>query len=94
MGFSLLAEALLAAHLQHASWTGLIPKFGYSVGFLIVILGRQRCFGDLGCHSSRKLSRPRSRACVADSRRKIGITTNPADFKFMKTNEKRYTEKT
>jgi len=53
MGFSLLAEALLAAHLQHASWTGLIPKFGYSVGFLIVILGRQRCFGDLGCHSSR-----------------------------------------
>jgi hypothetical protein len=58
MGFSLLAEALLAAHLQHASWTGLIPKFGYSVGFLIVILGRQRSFGDLGCHSSRKLSRP------------------------------------
>jgi len=30
MGFSLLAEALLAAHLQHASWTGLLPKFGYS----------------------------------------------------------------
>jgi hypothetical protein len=45
MGFSLLAEALLAAHLQHASWTGVIPKFGYSVGFLIVILGRRGVLG-------------------------------------------------
>ncbi|MGA7855844.1 MAG: formate/nitrite transporter family protein [Candidatus Acidiferrales bacterium] len=44
MGFSLVAEALLAAHLPHASWTALISKFGYSVGFLIVILGRQQLF--------------------------------------------------
>ena len=44
MGFSLVAEALLAAHLPHASWTPLISKFGYSVGFLIVILGRQQLF--------------------------------------------------
>lgn len=44
MGFSLVAEALLAAHLPHASWTRLISKFGYSVGFLIVILGRQQLF--------------------------------------------------
>lgn len=44
MGFSLVAEALLAAHLPHAFWTRLISKFGYSVGFLIVILGRQQLF--------------------------------------------------
>ena len=44
MGFSLVAEALLAAHLPHVSWTPLISKLGYSVGFLIVILGRQQLF--------------------------------------------------
>jgi formate/nitrite transporter FocA (FNT family) len=44
MGFSLVAEALLAAHLPPASWAPLISKFGYSVGFLIVILGRQQLF--------------------------------------------------
>ena len=44
MGFSLVGEALLAAHLPHAAWTPLISKLGYSVGFLIVILGRQQLF--------------------------------------------------
>jgi formate-nitrite transporter family protein len=44
MGFSLVAEALLAAHLPAAQWTKLISKLGYSVGFLIVILGRQQLF--------------------------------------------------
>jgi hypothetical protein len=44
MGFSPVAEALPAAHPQHASWTRLISKFGYSVGFLIVILGRATAF--------------------------------------------------
>ncbi len=44
MGFSLVAEALLAAHLPHTSWARLISKLGYSVGFLIVILGRQQLF--------------------------------------------------
>jgi formate/nitrite transporter FocA (FNT family) len=44
MGFSLVAEGLLAAHLPHASWTPLVSKFGYCVGFLIVILGRQQLF--------------------------------------------------
>lgn len=44
MGFSLVGEALLAARLPHASWTPLISKLGYCVGFLIVILGRQQLF--------------------------------------------------
>jgi formate/nitrite transporter FocA (FNT family) len=44
MGFSLVAEGLLAADLPRASWTPLIAKLGYSVGFLIVVLGRQQLY--------------------------------------------------
>ncbi|HWG58255.1 MAG TPA: formate/nitrite transporter family protein [Candidatus Acidoferrales bacterium] len=44
MGFSLVAEGLLAAHLPHQNWVPLISKLGYSVGFLIVVLGRQQLF--------------------------------------------------
>ena len=44
MGFSFIAEALLAAHLPNAPWTPLISRLGYCVGFLIVILGRQQLF--------------------------------------------------
>jgi formate/nitrite transporter FocA (FNT family) len=44
MGFSMIAEGLLQAHLPHAAWTPLITKFGYCAGFLIVILGRQELF--------------------------------------------------
>ncbi|MGI9087391.1 MAG: formate/nitrite transporter family protein [Chthoniobacterales bacterium] len=44
MGFSLVTESLLRAHLPDAPWTPLITKFGYSLGFVIVILGRQQLF--------------------------------------------------
>jgi formate-nitrite transporter family protein len=44
MGFYLVAKALLTAYLPHATWTPLISKLGYCVGFLIVILGRQQLF--------------------------------------------------
>ena len=44
MGASLMAEGLIAAHLPDAPWKPLISKFGYSVGFLVVILGRQQLF--------------------------------------------------
>lgn len=44
MGFSLVAEGLLAAHLPDRPWRQLISKLGYSVGFLIVTLGRQQLF--------------------------------------------------
>jgi formate/nitrite transporter FocA (FNT family) len=44
MGFSLVAQALLHAYLPSASWTPLIDNFGYSLGFLIVVLGRQQLF--------------------------------------------------
>jgi formate/nitrite transporter FocA (FNT family) len=44
MGFSLVAEGLLRAHLPDAPWAPLVSKFGYAAGFLIVILGRQQLF--------------------------------------------------
>jgi formate/nitrite transporter FocA (FNT family) len=44
MGASLIAEGLLASHLPDASWKPLITKLGYSVGFVVVILGRQQLF--------------------------------------------------
>ena len=44
MGFSFLAETLLHARLPDAPWRPLVAEFGYSVGFLIVILGRQQLF--------------------------------------------------
>lgn len=44
MGFSFIAESLLRSALPEASWQPLVSKFGYSVGFMIVILGRQQLF--------------------------------------------------
>ncbi|HEX8500376.1 MAG TPA: formate/nitrite transporter family protein [Pyrinomonadaceae bacterium] len=44
MGFSLVAEGLLRAHLPEAQWRPLVAKLGYSVGFLIIVLGRHQLF--------------------------------------------------
>jgi formate/nitrite transporter FocA (FNT family) len=44
MGFSLLTEAWLISYLPESHWRPLLSKLGYSVGFLIVILGRQQLF--------------------------------------------------
>jgi formate/nitrite transporter FocA (FNT family) len=44
MGFSFLAQSLLASYLPQAHWRPAIAYLGYSVGFLIVILGRQQLF--------------------------------------------------
>jgi formate/nitrite transporter FocA (FNT family) len=44
MCFSFAAEALLESHLPDRSWRPLVSKLGYTVGFLIVILGRQQLF--------------------------------------------------
>jgi formate/nitrite transporter FocA (FNT family) len=44
MGFSFLAEALLRSRLPDTPQRHLIESFGYCVGFMIVILGRQQLF--------------------------------------------------
>ena len=44
ISFSLLAQAILRLHLPDAPWRPLVSGFGYSVGFLMVVLGRQQLF--------------------------------------------------
>jgi len=45
MGFSFLTMALLQGRLpEDAVWRPLVASFGYTMGFLIVILGRQQLF--------------------------------------------------
>ncbi|MBC5992280.1 formate/nitrite transporter family protein [Pontibacter cellulosilyticus] len=44
MGFSMVAEGLLEAYLPDAKWSVLVSSFGYSLGFVIVILGKQQLF--------------------------------------------------
>ena len=44
MGFSMVAQALLQVSLPDVEWRPLVVKLGYSIGFLIVVLGRQQLF--------------------------------------------------
>jgi formate/nitrite transporter FocA (FNT family) len=44
MGFSFLVPALLRADLPDGGWVHLVASFGYCIGFVIVILGRQQLF--------------------------------------------------
>jgi formate/nitrite transporter FocA (FNT family) len=44
ISFSLLAMAILESRLPDTPWRHLVTGFGYSVGFLMVILGRQQLF--------------------------------------------------
>jgi formate/nitrite transporter FocA (FNT family) len=44
MGFSFLGVGMLKAFLPSTTWAPLITSFGYTLGFLIVILGRQQLF--------------------------------------------------
>jgi len=44
ISFSLLAMAILETHLPEAGWRVLVTSMGYTIGFMIVILGRQQLF--------------------------------------------------
>ena len=44
MGFSFLVEAQIQAGLPDAPWRHLVASFGYTIGFVIVVLGRQQLF--------------------------------------------------
>jgi formate/nitrite transporter FocA (FNT family) len=44
MGFSMVGEGLLLAHIPNVSWRPAIAALGYSLGFVIVVLGRQQLF--------------------------------------------------
>jgi formate/nitrite transporter FocA (FNT family) len=44
MGFSFLGLALMRSALPAAPWSALVDNLGYTMGFLVVILGRQALF--------------------------------------------------
>jgi formate/nitrite transporter FocA (FNT family) len=44
IGFSVLTKALLQTHLPDTDWRPLVTSLGYSVGFVIVIMGQMQLF--------------------------------------------------
>jgi len=44
MGFSFLMQAVLESELPDTNWRNLVVSFGYTIGFVFVILGRQQLF--------------------------------------------------
>ena len=44
MGFSFLVQGIIQSHLPDAPWRPLVATLGYTVGFVIVILGSQQLF--------------------------------------------------
>lgn len=44
ISFSVLAQAILQTHLPDTLWRPLVADFGYSVGFVMVVLSRQQLF--------------------------------------------------
>ena len=44
MGFSFLMLAVIRAYLPESPWRILVSGFGYTTGFMIVVLGRQQLF--------------------------------------------------
>lgn len=44
MGLSLVAQGLLRAHVPDTPWRPLVASLGYTVGFVVVTLGRQQLF--------------------------------------------------
>ena len=73
MGFSLVAQALLRSHLPETEWAPLVSKLGYSVGFLIVILGSQQLFTENTLTIVVPALSRRSMATAADVARVWGI---------------------
>lgn len=64
MGFSFLAEGLLRAHLPDAEWRPLVTKLGYSVGFVVVIIGSQQLFTENTLTPILPLLKRRTMDCV------------------------------
>lgn len=44
ISFSLLAQAIIQTHIAASPWRPLITDFGYSIGFVMVVMSRQQLF--------------------------------------------------
>lgn len=73
MGFSMIAEALLQHYLPREPWQPLVANLGYSVGFLIVVLGRQQLFTENTLTPVLPLLQKPTLACLRNVARLWGI---------------------
>jgi formate/nitrite transporter FocA (FNT family) len=73
MGFSFLGQALLHSCLPETPWRPAIDSLGYSVGFIIVILGRQQLFTESTLTAVLPVLTRRNAASVAALLRLWGI---------------------
>ncbi|MFZ1427876.1 MAG: formate/nitrite transporter family protein [Geminicoccaceae bacterium] len=73
MGFSLLAMALLRSGLSDEPWRRLVEAPGYSVGFVIVVLGRQQLFTETTLTAVLPLMVRRDLATLASLLRMWGV---------------------
>ncbi len=73
MSFSMIGEGLLKAYLPDAQWAKLIYGFGYSLGFLCVILGRQQLFTENTLTPILPLLQGKTFACLKNVARLWGI---------------------
>ena len=69
MGFSFIAQALLRTLTPNADWMPIISSLGYSMGFLIVILGRQQLFTENTLTPVLEVLQRRDRATVVSTLR-------------------------
>ncbi|MGR3761981.1 formate/nitrite transporter family protein [Roseobacteraceae bacterium NS-SX3] len=73
ISFSVLGKALLRAYLPDAPWRHLVESLGYSLGFLMVILGRMQLFTENTITTVVPVMMRRSRECVIKAARLWGI---------------------
>jgi formate/nitrite transporter FocA (FNT family) len=49
IGFSVIGEAMLRAYMPDAPWRHLVESFGYTFGFIIIIMARLQLFTETPC---------------------------------------------
>jgi formate/nitrite transporter FocA (FNT family) len=73
MGLSVMAQGLLHSHLPDAHWRHLVVSLGYTIGFLVVILGSQQLFTESTLTAVVPLLAERSRAMLGNVARLWGV---------------------
>ncbi|WP_299695122.1 formate/nitrite transporter family protein [uncultured Tateyamaria sp.] len=64
ISFSVLGEALLRSSLPDADWRYVVENMGYTLGFMLVILGRMQLFTENTITTVAPVLVERSRACL------------------------------
>ncbi len=73
IGFSFITQAYMQAGLPDTSWRRLVASFGYCLGFLIVVLGRQQLFTETTLTALIPTLHRRNLSCLLSTLRVWGI---------------------